>query len=109
MRINADGSVIMPFAVSASANTIRTSMPVNITADKAIRHTVLGMRANLHTVFVCIKSPHIYVLWAVLRFFASYTPFCFTITIIITYLTCRCQIKVPISALVTTRFSQAQV
>ena len=64
-------------------------MPVNITADKAIRHTVLGMRANLHTVFVCIKSPHIYVLWAVLRCFASYTPFCFTITIIITYLTCR--------------------
>lgn len=50
MRINADGSVIMPFAVSASANTIRTSIPVNITADKAIRHMVLGMRANLHTV-----------------------------------------------------------
>ena len=53
MRINADGSVIMPFAVSASANTIRTSIPVNITADKAIRHMVLGMLANLHTVFVC--------------------------------------------------------
>ena len=47
-------------------------MPVNITADKAIRHTVLGMRANLHTVFVCIKSPHIYVMGCVTLFCVLY-------------------------------------